>query len=600
MSRLDDRLTTELERAARPADPAGVFERIDRRRTRHHAARRVRAGALAVVVIAGSIGGFAYLTRAFGPTRVPGGVDEASVRDGLIVFSALDEFGIGHLWSHDPTTGQERALIAGDTAALGSDGSPAVSPDGRTVAFVRTNGLGPAIYTVGIDGAGLKMIADAAAGPAWSPDGARLAFTRDGPRATGIWTMNPDGSDPILVPGTEALRTGDPAWSPDGSTLAFEAFGPGDGGKICDLFTVALDGPSDLRQLTNTPTLNETSPSWSPDGTRIVYSQMSSHPNVNKDGGIAVLTVLQGDVDFLTRGGSYDRNPAWSPSGASIAFDRSIEQQTVYTIKADGSQLTEIGGGVEPAWQPIHAEPGPTASTAPSPPSNPEQAGPGLGFPTCNVSSVTGTFGSPGVQGTAYVATKMGDTTGCPPVDDGFNVIAIDLDGDGIADADYGPIQCELECRVFSAPDLNGDGISELLVVQQGGTVPGLGVFAMRVNSGPEGVGPVPVETASPGDPGHGFVPDRPARLFVGGDAGDSAGLSCSTQGEVLLVQHLGSMVPFDSPDAVWKIHETTFTLGPDGRLHVVSTEDREAPLDQIPFGGSDPFHIEAGFPCAR
>ena len=63
MSRLDDRLTHELERAAQPADPANVFERIDGRRARRHAVRRVRAGALAVVVIAGSIGGFAYLNR---------------------------------------------------------------------------------------------------------------------------------------------------------------------------------------------------------------------------------------------------------------------------------------------------------------------------------------------------------------------------------------------------------------------------------------------------------------------------------------------------------------------------------------------------------
>ena len=79
MSRLDDRLTHELERAARPADPANVFERIDGRRARRHTVRRVRAGALAVVVIAGSIGGFAYLNQAFESTGTPGGTGETDV-----------------------------------------------------------------------------------------------------------------------------------------------------------------------------------------------------------------------------------------------------------------------------------------------------------------------------------------------------------------------------------------------------------------------------------------------------------------------------------------------------------------------------------------
>ncbi len=226
MSRLDDRLTDELERAARPADTAGVFERIDGRRVRRHRARRVRAGALAVVVIAGSIGGFAYLTRAFGPTRIPGGGGEASVRDGLIVVSVFDQFGLGHLWLDDPTTGERRPLmVESPTQTATSDGSPAVSPDGLTVAFARSDGRhGSAIYTVGIDGEGLTKIADPGVDPAWSPDGSRIAFTRDLLGSGGLWTMNADGSDPTLVLGTKTLSIGDPAWSPDGTTLAFEAF----------------------------------------------------------------------------------------------------------------------------------------------------------------------------------------------------------------------------------------------------------------------------------------------------------------------------------------------------------------------------------------
>ena len=65
MSRLDDRLTQELERIARPAQPAGVFERVDRRRSRRHVLRRVQAAALAVLVLAGTTAGFSVLSRVF-------------------------------------------------------------------------------------------------------------------------------------------------------------------------------------------------------------------------------------------------------------------------------------------------------------------------------------------------------------------------------------------------------------------------------------------------------------------------------------------------------------------------------------------------------
>ena len=73
-ARFDDRLTKELERAARPAEPTGVFEEIDRRRGRRVAVRRVQTALLATAVFAGSIGGVLVLNRAFrgeGATTTP-------------------------------------------------------------------------------------------------------------------------------------------------------------------------------------------------------------------------------------------------------------------------------------------------------------------------------------------------------------------------------------------------------------------------------------------------------------------------------------------------------------------------------------------------
>jgi Tol biopolymer transport system component len=470
MSRLDDRLTTELERAARPADPAGIFNQIDHRRARRHIARRIRVGALAIVVIAGSIGGFAYLNRAFGTSRTPGGDGSTPVRDGLIVVSAFDQFGIAHLWVNDPTTGERRPLTAASPTdtTITSDGSPAVSPDGLTVAFARSDSRhhASAIYTIGIDGEGLTKIADAGVDPTWSPDGSRLAFTRDLLGTRGIWTMNADGSDPTLVAGTDTLNTGDPAWSPDGTTLAFEAFRQEDGGDTWDIFTIPLDatGPLDMLQLTDSPDHNETSPSWSPDGTRIVYTHVSSHPNVDKSGGIAVITLRTGDVVLLTAGGPYDQNPSWSPSGSSIAFDRSNKEPAVYTMGVDGSDLTEIAEGVDPAWQPVRTEVEPTPTTSPSPASD-AQVDLGLGFPVCDVRSLSADMDGDGSADTVSVATKVSDAGGCPARGTSTEVLTVDLNGDGKADAIGGPLACPTGCEPFATPDVDGDGLAEIAIV---------------------------------------------------------------------------------------------------------------------------------------
>jgi len=62
---LDERLRHELERAARPADPSGVYEHMIRRKERRRIARKLQSGVLAVAVVTGSIAGAYGLSRVF-------------------------------------------------------------------------------------------------------------------------------------------------------------------------------------------------------------------------------------------------------------------------------------------------------------------------------------------------------------------------------------------------------------------------------------------------------------------------------------------------------------------------------------------------------
>lgn len=110
----------------------------------------------------------------------------------------------------------------------------------------------------------------------------------------------------------------------------------------------------------------------------------------------------------------------------------------IYIIRADGTDRTTVArvSATALAWRSLSegelVSPLPFSSEAPSQSAAPEPTDIGLGFPVCDVSSVEGHFGSG--RGTAYTATGMGDTGGCSTEDGGFQVIAVDVSGEGIAD----------------------------------------------------------------------------------------------------------------------------------------------------------------------
>jgi hypothetical protein len=201
----------------------------------------------------------------------------------------------------------------------------------------------------------------------------------------------------------------------------------------------------------------------------------------------------------------------------------------------------------------------------------------GLGFPVCDVTTVRGQF-TPGVGGTAYVATRAGDTA-CPDPGDGMQVLAVDVTRDGLADTSYGPLECDRWCSAFAAPDVDGDGLDEVLVQNIEFSVQGLHLFDVVARGADVQTSPVTVEP--PGDPAAsypGFDGSGPPQFWIGGDGFGADALRCeATADGRVLISSTAQMVPPDAPDSVWRVHETTFLLQGDV-LHVVSARDYEEP----------------------
>jgi Tol biopolymer transport system component len=191
------------------------------------------------------------------------------------------------IWTSEPSGRRARRIVRGRPEE--EHGSPAWSPDARTIAFDRDSIGGnfslSSIYAVGVDGRGLRRLTrdHYDEDPVWSPDGQTILFSRQQPieyeidwsQAT-LMLVNADGTGLRPFPGS--IRGREPAWSPDGRRLAFISHQHRNGVRCIkddcwtsgELYVVNADGTG-LKRLSRSAA-DERSPTWS-DGQWIAYSR---------------------------------------------------------------------------------------------------------------------------------------------------------------------------------------------------------------------------------------------------------------------------------------------------------------------------------------
>ncbi len=196
------------------------------------------------------------------------------------------------------------------TSALGQEFSPAISPDGRWIAYAaRPQGEETRIYIKSIDGKGLRPVTSPgkiSLFPAWSPDGQSLAYLQV--EAQQVLVRVHHISDSL---GNNNDRTV--------TTITRET------GRWSDQPSLLLGNPG---------------PIWMPDGHRIILSDCP-RPHcglvvVNDSGARTWLTSAPSD--------GRDFDPRLSPDGSTLAFVRyySHGSSDIYTIPASGGQPVEI------------------------------------------------------------------------------------------------------------------------------------------------------------------------------------------------------------------------------------------------------------------
>jgi len=239
--------------------------------------------------------------------------------------------------------GSGLTLLTSDPAF---DDSPAISPDGRQIAYLSARNdpdpqfpnLKYEIYVMDNDGNHLQRLTTTEAAedhPAWSPDGSKISFDADydGDGFYEIYTIHPDGTNLTRLT-TNAANDQFADWSPDGSQIAFAS----DRNGNWDIFVMDADG-SNQKPLNSSPDW-ELFPAWSPDGSQIAFNALAPRSR-NTD--VYLMNADGSDIRQLTDSPGFDENPAWSPDGSQIIFQTQRDGNfELYLMQPDGSQQRSL------------------------------------------------------------------------------------------------------------------------------------------------------------------------------------------------------------------------------------------------------------------
>lgn len=244
--------------------------------------------------------------------------------------------------------------VAPLVALRGSQASPAFSPDGNQVAFGEYEGDGGSIYTALIGGdKPLRLtVKSGVCCPTWSSDNRQIAFLRFLEKGFSINVISAlGGTEKILYTTGSGPRDmcAHLDWSPDGKLLAFSE-PRADRSYNPRIALISLDDLS-IRPLTS-PVVQEydCEPAFSPDGSRVAFERGSSG-GLSKD--LYVIPVAGGEPQRLTFDNSWGGSPAWTQEGADIVFSSNRGgQMNLWRISANGGPPSLVAGVSAIAYAP--------------------------------------------------------------------------------------------------------------------------------------------------------------------------------------------------------------------------------------------------------
>ena len=253
----------------------------------------------------------------------------------------------------DVDSREQRLLTSPPSGAMG-DSNPAISADGRMLAFRRTSATALSeIYLLNLSSGQTRQLTnfrDAHIGRiAWTPDSREIVFAMLRNGAAHFWRMKIEsGVVRPITTGTE--RVFSPAISPRGDRLAYVV--STDHSNLWR-FDISNSKPptAGLPTRFTSSTRDDSAPMYSPDGRKVAFSSDRAGSDeiwvVDANGG--------GAQRLTTASGPDNGSPRWSHDGSEIAFDsRRDGNPEIYVVSSEGGKLRRVTNhpaeDVLPSW----------------------------------------------------------------------------------------------------------------------------------------------------------------------------------------------------------------------------------------------------------
>jgi len=240
-------------------------------------------------------------------------------------------------------------VLAGPTR----DTAPALSPDRRSIVYIRTDPvtLLPQLRLMGADGTGDRALLTSPDAPCeygrrgvWSPAGTELVIlcVRSDRSRAGLWVVALDGAQVRELP--TADNVGAPAWHPGEKIMYWQAepevnthITEGGGGTLWVVDPYGAEAPL---QLTHNLTVEDDGVEWSPDRTQALFVRAVGTATdlwlMNADGSDQREVTTTGDIAEAT----------WLPSGDEVIFasERDDSHLNLWVMSIDGTNPRLVEG----------------------------------------------------------------------------------------------------------------------------------------------------------------------------------------------------------------------------------------------------------------
>jgi hypothetical protein len=231
--------------------------------------------------------------------------------------------------------------------------NPAISPDGKRVAFSASASATDDVYAVSLTDLKISLLAtgfgypNGATNLSWSPDGNLLiydAYINDDIRSViELFNTKTNKTTQLTLDNQDDTS---PAFSFDGTKVAFIS----DLSSAQRLYVMDIDGTNRTLLFGDLPCLN---PDFSPVGL-VIALQCWKNSNWN----LFIFDMMTKKLTQLTNSPADEDQPSWSPDGKRIAFSSNMDDpdyatcspaigrdhcnNEIYVIDSDGSNLTRL------------------------------------------------------------------------------------------------------------------------------------------------------------------------------------------------------------------------------------------------------------------